>query len=149
MVKHEITIILIFIIIITTISRSWAVNHVLLVAPWTGDVYNIMLVCTLLKIESFFMNKIINCAAMLKNWALWTEVCMPSFFLSLPRQISSQVCKFHQGTVYRMPAYDAEFDAAKERLSKLQEEPDNTVKLQIYALFKQVKNDNKRYAVQC
>ena len=56
------------------------------------------------------------------------------------------MCKFHQGTVYRMPAYDAEFDAAKEKLSKLKEEPDNIVKLKIYALFKQVKGwiKNKR-----
>jgi len=36
-----------------------------------------------------------------------------------------------------MPAHDAEFAAAKDRLGKIQEEPDNMVKLQIYALFKQ------------
>ncbi|XP_078690079.1 enoyl-CoA delta isomerase 2-like isoform X1 [Branchiostoma floridae x Branchiostoma belcheri] len=34
-------------------------------------------------------------------------------------------------------ARDAEFEAAKERLNTLKEEPDNAVKLQIYALFKQ------------
>ena len=37
-----------------------------------------------------------------------------------------------------MPAYDTQFEIAKEKLTKLKEEPDNTVKLQIYALFKQV-----------
>ncbi|XP_035678549.1 enoyl-CoA delta isomerase 2-like isoform X2 [Branchiostoma floridae] len=34
-------------------------------------------------------------------------------------------------------AHDAAFEAAKERLNTLKEEPDNNVKLQIYALFKQ------------
>ncbi|KAK7505696.1 hypothetical protein BaRGS_00002967 [Batillaria attramentaria] len=36
-----------------------------------------------------------------------------------------------------MPAHDAAFDAAKERLNTLKEEPGNDVKLKIYALFKQ------------
>ena len=40
----------------------------------------------------------------------------------------------------RMPAHDAEFAAAKDRLGTIKEEPDNMVKLQIYALFKQVDN---------
>ncbi|KAK7115391.1 enoyl-CoA delta isomerase 2-like [Littorina saxatilis] len=59
------------------------------------------------------------------------------FSASLSRGVSAQVCRFHQGAVDRMPAHDAEFDSAKDRLGKLSEEPDNTVKLQIYALFKQ------------
>ena len=37
-----------------------------------------------------------------------------------------------------MPVSQAQFDAAKDRLNTLSEEPDNMVKLQIYALFKQV-----------
>lgn len=36
-----------------------------------------------------------------------------------------------------MPAHDAEFDAAKEKLGTLKEEPGNDVKLKIYGLFKQ------------
>ena len=38
----------------------------------------------------------------------------------------------------RMGAFDAEFSKAKDRLNALKEDPGNEVKLQIYALFKQV-----------
>lgn len=37
-----------------------------------------------------------------------------------------------------MPAHDEAFEAAKNRLNTLKEEPGNDVKLHIYALFKQV-----------
>jgi hypothetical protein len=37
-----------------------------------------------------------------------------------------------------MGAHDKEFAKAKEKLSSLQEDPGNDVKLKIYALFKQV-----------
>ncbi len=35
-------------------------------------------------------------------------------------------------------AHDAKFNAMKEKVTQLKEEPDNQVKLQLYALFKQV-----------
>ncbi|XP_076449589.1 enoyl-CoA delta isomerase 2-like [Babylonia areolata] len=59
------------------------------------------------------------------------------FSAAVTRGLAARVSWFHRSAVTRLPAYDAEFSAAKERLNTLKEEPDNTVKLKIYALFKQ------------
>ncbi|KAL8583176.1 hypothetical protein ACOMHN_046560 [Nucella lapillus] len=63
------------------------------------------------------------------------------FSASLTRKLSAPVCRrFHLSAVTRLPASDAEFNTAKDRLNTLKEEPDNAVKLKIYALFKQATN---------
>ncbi|XP_046328196.1 enoyl-CoA delta isomerase 2-like isoform X1 [Haliotis rufescens] len=45
--------------------------------------------------------------------------------------------QFHLAAVRTMPAHDAAFEQAKERLKTLSEDPGNQVKLKMYGLFKQ------------
>lgn len=56
---------------------------------------------------------------------------------SLFCHISGAVNALHT-SARRHAAHDVEFNNAKDRLSALKEDPGNQVKLQIYALFKQV-----------
>lgn len=59
------------------------------------------------------------------------------WLLHLELAVISHCRAFHtNGRIFA--AHDAEFATAKERLSSLSEDPGNQVKLQIYALFKQV-----------
>ncbi|XP_067652846.1 enoyl-CoA delta isomerase 2-like [Haliotis asinina] len=45
--------------------------------------------------------------------------------------------QFHLAAVRTMPAHDAEFNQAKDKLKTLSEDPGNEVKLKMYGLFKQ------------
>ncbi|XP_050397648.1 enoyl-CoA delta isomerase 2 isoform X1 [Patella vulgata] len=64
---------------------------------------------------------------------------MNSRILSLinKSRLLKSVKNIHTSRVLAMPAHDAEFNQAKERLNTLTEAPGNDVKLKIYGLFKQ------------